>query len=155
MNAARDEGAVGREDTCPPSPGSDEHAEEIEEDKANRKLVDCGDDAQTTAKFLAVSVTVIDDIKICLKRIEEHTLVFEIKGSISEWYWCCHAHTPVFVAIAISRVGWNTAIRWRENTCVPAITINVFEIHIVKMSIKWATKEIIGLEASSSIKIHY
>ena len=67
LNKARDEGAVGREDTCSPSPGSNEHAEEIEHDEAKGKLVDAGDNTQTTAKFLAVGIAVVNDVNISLK----------------------------------------------------------------------------------------
>ena len=64
MDEARDEGAVGREDTCSPPPGSNKHAEEIEHDKAKGNLVDTGDNTQTTAKFLAVGIAVVNDVNI-------------------------------------------------------------------------------------------
>ena len=75
LDEAGDEGAVGREDTRPPSPSSNEHAKEVEEDEAKGKLVDSGDDTQTTAKFLTVDIAVVDNSKIGFQRVKEDSLV--------------------------------------------------------------------------------
>ena len=158
LYTARDVGAVGGEDTRPPSPSSNEHAEEIEQNKANRKLVDSGDDTQTTAKFLAVGVTIVNDFNISLEGIEEDILFLEIPGVSGR---CYDAKTPVNYAILrwvvignssrlISSTSWIASILIVLNAFVPAATS--IKVYIVNVSIKIAGKEIIGVKATSGIE---